>query len=763
MLASLVSWRRAIVWLFLTIAFSLLLSQAPLFNSLGFEYAFALSPLVGVGAAHLAVGVMFRGGTAAKLSALFLRLALEVFGALLLPSFLIGLILTLSGPGCDLSDGVIFFLMGPVCSAFWGACLGSASAMLFDKPRRAFGVFLLWVFLRLGFNVYWFFSQPPIFSYNPMVGYFPGSLYDEQIEIEAPYLWFRLGNFLEAVGGLCCALRFSNKHQNTLPREIFLGGVAPLFASIIIAYFGAFFGFRFSAQEIQQRLGGALKTEHFYIYYPKGSDTAKSLDLVARDHEYRYARLVNLFGEAPPGPVYSYIYGDPEEKHRLFGTRQTQFAKPWLKQIHLNADEHPHDVLQHELAHVLSGAFSGWPFRTAGWLNTALIEGLATGVDWRANDLDPHQWSAAMRQLGMVPPIESLFSPVGFFGKTAGLSYTLSGSFVRFLIDTYGIEKFKAAYRTGDLDTAYQKPIAALRQEWENVLDGLVLPPYALSVAKSRFDRPSIFSKICAHEQAARSAEAFQAISSGAVDEGVGMLRKLCQLEPQNPGHLRTIAQVYANEERLEEARATLLEALSLPKISAATSGELLYALADLEFRKGSLDEARRLYSYVYSMHLSSGTDRTIEAKLSSLDDPLIWSGMRRYFFRDDKAPGDVLLELRELWDKAPNYSLVPYLIGRQLVSRRDFARAVPYFEASLRLGLFGPSLQRETIRLLGLSRAVSGDQGAASLAFYALSAGEQPPETTLDALDWLARIHWELSEGLHLTRGVQPDFSSQF
>jgi tetratricopeptide (TPR) repeat protein len=782
MMTSLAEYRRALIWLALTIAFSLLISQAPLFNTLGFEFAFALSPFVSIASAHLAVGVFFRSSAESlSLQRLFLRIALEVLGALLLPSFLIGLLMTFFGPGCDLSDGVVFFLMGPVTSAFWGALLGAALALTVSTSRRAFGLFFLWILLRLSFNVYWFLAHPPIFSYNPIVGYFPGSLYDEQIEVEAPYLWFRLGNFLEAIGCLCVALWRTTKKQPahrsaggtdahpSTPlhyQAAYSLGILPLVASICIAYFGAFFGFRLSETAIQERLGGAIETEHFFIYYPKGTDTAKMLDLVVRDHEYRYAKLFSLFQEAPEGKIYSYIYSDPEEKHKLFGTRNTQFAKPWLKQIHLNADEYPHDVLQHELIHVVSGSFADWPFRTAGWrsiaVNTALIEGLATGVDWRANDLDPHQWSAAMKKLGMVPPIDTLFSPVGFFGKSAGLSYTVSGSFVRFLIEVYGVEKMKVAYRTGDLETAYGKPVSALRQEWEKFLDELVLPSYALSVAKGRFDRPSIFSKICAHEQAARSAEAYQLIFKGEIEDGVGILRELCQLEPQNPSHLRSIALVYANNERLEEARATLLEALALPNIGNSTAGELFYALADIEFQKGSLEEARRLYSYVHSLHLSNSVDRTIEAKMSSLDDPLLWSGMRRYFFRSDNTPGDVLLELRELWEQVPSASLVPYLIGRQLVSRRDFARAVPYFEAALRLGLFGPSLQRECIRLLGLSRAVSKDYSGAFIAFYSLTAGDQPPETTIDALDWLDRLRWELTEGLALTKDVKPDFSSR-
>lgn len=774
MALSRVGWRRSFVWAALTIAFSLLLSQAPLFGVLGFELSLALGPWVGIGAAHLAVGVVQRRRQQrAPLNAapLFGRALLEAFATLLLPSFLIGLLSTLLGDGCDLVSGIAFFCVGPVCSALWGLTLGLSAALLFEKPRRAYGAFLLWAVFRIIFNIYWFLSEPPIFAYNPLVGYFPGSLYDEQIEVEAPYLWFRLGNFLEAVAVLWIAVQTQKKifqseassqksqtrpsHPNDLFTALFYPPASMLrllvlLPTVLVGYFGAYFGFRLSGEEIQKELGGVRQTAHFWIYYPKGSETEKIIELVAKDHEYRYDRLVSLLGEAPEGPIYSYIYSDAEQKHKLFGTRYTQFAKPWLRQIHLNAESFPHRVLQHELAHVLGGSFASWPFRTAGRyslvINTALIEGFAVAVDWRADDLDPHQWAAAMLSLGLVPPIEALFSPVGFFGKTAGLSYTLSGSFVRFLIDTYGIEPFKVAYETGDLTEAYGKSVSDLRIEWEGFLRTLPLPPTALAVAKARFDRPSIFAKICAHEQASRTAEAYEAVSLGEVEEGVSLLRELCRLEPRNPRHLRAISDVYADDGQLQKAKETLEEALRLPKLNTATAGELLSMLADIELRQGDLEEARRLYSYVYSLHLSDDNDRQIEAKLSSMEDPVTWAGITRYFFRPDDLPGDILLELRELWEKRPNYSLAPYLIGRQLFNRRDYARAVPYLEASLSLGLFGPALTREAIRTLGAARFLSGQFSEASLAFYSLSAGDQPPQTTLEALDWQERLRWEVS-----------------
>ena len=55
-------------------------------------------------------------------------------------------------------------------------------------------------------------------------------------------------------------------------------------------------------------------------------------------------------------------------------------------------------------------------------------------------------------------------------GRTASLgrsqAYIQAGSFVKFLSDTYGIDKFMRAYRDAPFDQVYGKSLGALEQEW---------------------------------------------------------------------------------------------------------------------------------------------------------------------------------------------------------------------------------------------------------------------------------------------------------
>jgi hypothetical protein len=50
------------------------------------------------------------------------------------------------------------------------------------------------------------------------------------------------------------------------------------------------------------------------------------------------------------------------------------------------------------------------------------------------------------------------------------IAYILAGSFVEFLIEKYGLAKFKALYENGDYDKAYQKSLQVLEKEWRSSL-----------------------------------------------------------------------------------------------------------------------------------------------------------------------------------------------------------------------------------------------------------------------------------------------------
>ena len=136
----------------------------------------------------------------------------------------------------------------------------------------------------------------------------------------------------------------------------------------------------------------------------------------------------------------------------------------------------------------------------------SLIEGLAVAAAWTRgrgsglmSRLTPHQWTAAMRRLDLAPPVGDLFNPQSFYAYNARISYTTCGSFVRF----YGEERGKNAVNQLYAKGGEGIDLSSMIHRWESWLDEQSLPPKVLKTAKALLNRPSIFSKVCAHELAA--------------------------------------------------------------------------------------------------------------------------------------------------------------------------------------------------------------------------------------------------------------------
>jgi hypothetical protein len=123
------------------------------------------------------------------------------------------------------------------------------------------------------------------------------------------------------------------------------------------------------------------------------------------------------------------------------------------EEIYIQHEAWPHPVLRHELAHVFAGAAGDRLFRLsmAGVIpQLGLVEGIAVAADRRVTgNVALHQSVRAMRQAGLLPPLEQVFSGLGFWALPSGRAYTVAGSFSRYLLTQYGAGKLLAVYHAG--------------------------------------------------------------------------------------------------------------------------------------------------------------------------------------------------------------------------------------------------------------------------------------------------------------------------
>jgi hypothetical protein len=188
-------------------------------------------------------------------------------------------------------------------------------------------------------------------------------------------------------------------------------------------------------------LTASIETEHFVIYYMPGTPESEHITLIAGDHEWRYHQLKDFLQvDTNTTKIRSYIYPDAETRKRLIGAGDTTIANPIHREIHLVYDSFPNPVLKHELTHVMSSEFGMKVLRVSPKIG--LIEGLAVAADWSADKFTPHEWSKAMIKAKSALDIKGILG-FGFWRAPPKKGYMLMGSFVRYLIDTYGIKKLR--------------------------------------------------------------------------------------------------------------------------------------------------------------------------------------------------------------------------------------------------------------------------------------------------------------------------------
>jgi tetratricopeptide (TPR) repeat protein len=622
----------------------------------------------------------------------------------------------------------------------------------------------------LVWGLYRFYDAPPVFGYDPFAGYFPGTIYDEDIRITPAFLWYRLYNLLWLAAAILVAARWFEPAAlrlalrgaaRTRPRARGLLALALLCAAggAGLYLLRGHAGFAHDAATIRARLGGVRRTAHFDIYYPSELEP-KDVELLAQDHEHRYAQLAAQLGVAPRR-VRSFIFRTPEEKRALMGAGRTFIAKPWRDEVYLQRLDFPHPVLKHELAHVFAGQFGDRLFRVSlRWrgavprpvFNGGLIEGLAVALDWRAyGELDGHQMAAALVRLGLAPPAESLFG-YGFLVEAASRSYVFAGSFCRYLLEHHGIAPLRSAYRSGgDFAAAYGRDLSSLLGEWSRWLARVEVPEDQLQVAREHFRQPSIVRRVCGHEVASLLARAAE-LRTNKPDEAVRLLERACRYDPGDPAHLLELANALVSARRPASALDVSRRVLTHGAAGKPLRREAHELAGDLHWRSGDLAATRSAYDEASRSGAYAAERRVLALKRWALDqDAPVRDAVRDYLVppegKRDSALDVHLAHLLRLL--LPDAGIGSFLVGKQLVSHDHCGRATPELRRALELGLPNSDFLVEARRVLGACLYRSGGYDEASRIFSTLrSAGAAPRGAQLEAADWLSRINHRQGRG---------------
>ncbi|HVK88658.1 MAG TPA: hypothetical protein VM513_31280 [Kofleriaceae bacterium] len=768
---------RLWTWAAVLLVYGLALGLVPLFDVLGYELAIATTLLAAplgldLGSAfarELARGPVSDRGGAFAVRALVRSTVVAV--ALVLVLLLIpAVIAAVRGswrPTCDWGFGIEAYVYLPMTTGALAAMMGHAIGVLVG-PRRVWCalVAIAVPLILVAFFALWrFFAAPPVFTYNAVLGYFPGNLYDENIELGSALAWSRLEQLAWVLAVLALAawrLDVPSFRAARAPRPAGRRIGAPLVAATCVAgalalhAHGGELGYAIDSEDIAEALGGRLETEHFVIHYADTEEIRKVIDVVARDHEFRYAQVVATLGAAPAGKIGSYYFATRDQKARWMGARDVEMAKPWRREIYLEHRPFPHGSLRHEIAHAVASEF-GDPWlgiaarRVLGLpiaISPGLIEGLAVAADWPgdADRLSPHESVRVLQALGKQPTIGQLLS-LQFFKFSSSAGYQTAGSFLRFLLERYGASNLRALYGSGgEFAGVYGKPLAALEGEWREMISTIELPASTIEATRERFRVGGVFSRPCPHAIAARLERARDARARGDRKGALRLLRDVCRDAPEEPRYRLRLGETLIGGDDAERAEAIdLWTALALdhehgtPTLRADAYENLVRVAA----ARNDLAEVRRLVEATVKLPLMPNERRQPDANAIALAHTgPAGAALRGYFFDPGGIDNFTWAHVATLAE--PELGFTHYLLGLQYLRRGDLAGASGSLSRALALGLPSQPFTKNAARQLAIAAYRTNDAAGVKRAADALTGPGMSTSDRLLGRDWMERLAFD-------------------
>ncbi len=644
---------------------------------------------------------------------------------------------------CTPFEGLAFVALGPGVGVLVAALVGVFFGAWVRRPRRATLLAVLVPLLSYGFGLWAFWSTPAIFVYDHFVGWFPGSLYDEDISLPMTFVTFRLvtlGLALTVAFAIVAMWRpgldrLGAPRGLAFPLALVMGA-----ATLLASSQGDALGHRGRTEAIQEALGWRGEGERCVVFGPRELSPESKRRLVL-DCDFRVANAARVLGVDQDEKVHAYFYRSVDEKRRWMGAGRTFIAKPWRREVHLQLRAWPHPVLAHEIVHVVAGRAAEGPFQVSGSMggwrpNPGLIEGVAVAIEWPERDgMDPDQFCRAMRQLDMLPRLSDVMS-LRFLTLPTRRAYAAAGSFVHWMFEAYGAEEVRRVHRAGVLDALGST--AELEAAWHAHLDDVELPEGALALTELRFYRASIFQTACPHRLARLHQE--MAFDRAAGDErrlALGCTEAL-EIDPGDIGARAALVGAAARFGAFEAADRELdaLEGAPPPLIARARE-----ELADARWLRGDRDVARAVYAELLELPQSDDEARAREVKL----DVLRAGGAQGRFVRDllvghrGRSPNaTVAMHLAREIDRVREDGLGAYLEGRQLLQSERFDLALPALQRAETRGLPTDRLQDERLRLEAMAHFAVGDLDAAEQTW---ERAESRARLRHEASDWLLRI----------------------
>ena len=645
---------RLLVYASVLIVVNIFLTQLPLTSTFGYEFAAVNGLMLCIIAGLYTISFIHK--SVFVLSELIKNL-LILFTIPLLIS-IINSILTMF---CSFVDGLIFYVLIVSTSMVFGMSIAMVVGLITKRFRRL--LFLIIIFLFALIPILEIYFNPQVYFYSPLIGFFPGNIYDEGLSADWKLFFHQL--LILTFSFLIIYLIQKQKTLVLKSKLLFVPGI--LIVASLFQYISPYLGFTTTFTKLNLVLSKQIESESLILHY--GNIDSTKAKLIALSQEFYYSELQNQLNSKPSKKINVYLFNNREQKKLLFGAGNADVAKPWQYSIYISADSWQ-STLKHELAHVFTAEFGTGPFKLASGFNAALIEGMAESLDGISNDISIKDLTSLAYNNGYGVDIKSLFTGLSFFKGNSTLAYTYSGAFIKYLIKNYGIEKVKKFYNTGDFESVFKTKIEIIQKEFEQ---SIISPELSNQkpMADYYFGRLSIIQKVCPRYIGDRLSEAYQYLSENKF-ENAEILFKEINNKTLNYSALVGLSEIYYQRNKKNEAIQLIFN--NYKKFTAtAYYNNMIFRLAELYSLNMQNDSAAYYYKKIIEDNPNHQLNYLCNTRLSLLEE----NKLQEYLDGSDSLKLKVLISLNE---QDYNYHSLPIMIDILQNQNIDYKNSLSIF-----------------------------------------------------------------------------------
>lgn len=227
------------------------------------------------------------------------------------------------------------------------------------------------------------------------------------------------------------------------------------------------------------------KSQHYVFHYFKGSLAEKDINKIVKIQEQSHRKILRILELKNKKTIKYYFYPSRKIKEKLMGddgygnaiwleiSKKKEVSESKRFEIHVIYNNKCKLIGEHEDTHLLS-----LPWGVAIFL---FCEGLAEFISEKWHDRDTDSWAREYLEKDKLYSVDFLISNKNWDKVDDMIAYPQAGSFVRYLVNTYEMEKFRVVYKKLSrnkkvqenidiIEKSYSKSIKGLEEDWRECL-----------------------------------------------------------------------------------------------------------------------------------------------------------------------------------------------------------------------------------------------------------------------------------------------------